>query len=408
MKGHSVLLLAFVAAFASALPSPDAPSTSSLATSSTPPVDAEEASDLDNTLPSASDDESPGKVPTDDDLMAELQTIAGSNTTWPNISYSGVGASTDNDVETLTNQNKMKHLKGWYRVDIRMGLYGTNVGTFKGERLYNRIYELLKRCKRGASLEDCSIRNVVHNDGGDEGDTYRTDSSLYMNILESTINTRIEGLEDLTYRMMARAFQKMTEVPTNCYKPRIWDLPGHQPKGDKDHVFCNVATQVMIAYPVNGGPMQSLLKVTLENDHETDQKNYQCDEIHQSNTIMDWVSQPFLNDYYLLGGKRQDAFKKEIAALQGWKANRIAPYTSCLWDRCFDTHKDTYEPRHAWIETDDCEPNWNPIGCDPGAASRSKKELNCPPEYRGTRSYTHGKVNQREDPDSPHWIDGTP
>ena len=96
--------------------------------------------------------------------------------------------------------------------------------------------------------------------------------------------------------MMARAFQKMTETPRNCYKADFDEGQG----GGRGLWFCNVASQVMIAYPINGGPMQSLLKLTLEWDRPTDQGKYKCDEITQSNTIRDWVSQPFLNDYYLL------------------------------------------------------------------------------------------------------------
>lgn len=168
-------------------------------TSSTPAIDAYDASRVDSALSQASDSGYPNKDPTDDDLIAELHTIPGSNTTWPNISYSDISASTGNDVETLTSQNGMKHLKGWYRIDIRMGLMGTHVGTFGGERLYNRIYEVLKRCKHGSSLDDCAIHNVVYSKDG----KYATDSKLYMNILVSTINTRIGGtqpggLEDLT------------------------------------------------------------------------------------------------------------------------------------------------------------------------------------------------------------------
>ncbi|CAN9204164.1 unnamed protein product [Alternaria alternata] len=400
MKGAFFLLSALLAAFALASSSPDAQTTSSLVTSSTPAIDAYDASRVDSAPSQASDSGYPNKDPTDDDLIAELHTIPGSNTTWPNISYSDISASTGNDVETLTSQNGMKHLKGWYRIDIRMGLMGTHVGTFGGERLYNRIYEVLKRCKHGSSLDDCAIHNVVYSKDG----KYATDSKLYMNILVSTINTRIGGtqpggLEDFTFRMMARAFQKMTETPRNCYKADFDEGQG----GGRGLWFCNVASQVMIAYPINGGPMQSLLKLTLEWDRPTDQGKYKCDEITQSNTIRDWVSRPFLNDYYLLGGKRQDAFKKEIAKLHNWNADKIAPYTSCLWNHCFNTRTELNEPRHAWIEVDDCEPDWNPIGCDPGAETRNRKSLNCPPEYRGTRSYTYGKVNQRDDGDYSHW-----
>jgi hypothetical protein len=360
--------------------------------------------------PQASERGSLDKVPTDDDLLAELHDLTGLNATWSNVSYSNTSASSGNDISVLTDQNHMKHLKGWYRVDIRLGLHGTHVGTFAGERLYNRIYEVLKHCKPGGSMDDCSIRNVVYEGSGGE---YRTDSTLYINVLVSTIHTTMKGLEDLTvsatilkvrtqrltyeqYRMMARTFQKMTEVPSNCR----W-IKFSSGGGDRPLAFCSVASQVMIAFPINGGPVQSLLKLTLEWDHETDKKSYTCDEVAQSGTVMDYVSRPFLNDYNIRGGGREDSFKKEISKIYGWKENRIAPYTACLWDHCFNT-----VVRNAlteWIEVDDCEPAWNPIGCDPGAESRTNKDLNCPPEYRGTRSYTYGKVNSRDNPNDIHW-----
>ena len=145
--------------------------------------------------PQASERGSPDKVPTDDDLLAELHDLTGLNATWSNVSYSSTSASSGNDISVLTDQNHMKHLKGWYRVDIRLGLHGTHVGTFAGERLYNRIYEVLKHCKPGGSIDDCSIRNVVYKGSGGE---YRTDSTLYINVLVSTIHTTMKGLEDLT------------------------------------------------------------------------------------------------------------------------------------------------------------------------------------------------------------------
>ncbi|KAL1798132.1 hypothetical protein ACET3X_002169 [Alternaria dauci] len=403
MKRAFFLFFTLLAVLALASSSPDAPTTSDLATSSIPEANVQEVSTSDTDTSQTTDEESPHQLPVDDDLIAELHAITGSNTTWPNITHSNISASTAGDVETLTDQNKMKHLKSWYRVDIRMGLTGTHVGTFGGERLYTRMYELLKRCKNGGNLDDCVISNVVWSNGG----RYSTDSKLYLNVLLSSINTRLEGLEDLTYRMMARAFQKMTETPSNCYPASLSpDHPGgptNEGGTGRNLWFCNVASQVMIVYPINGGPMQSLLKVTLEWDHATDQKHYKCDEIAQSNTIMDWVSKPFVNDYYLLGGKKQDAFRKEIAKLHNWKANRVATYTSCLWDHCFNTRSEMAEPRHEWIEVDDCEPNWNPIGCDPGSETRKQKSLHCPPEYRGTRTYTHGKLNTRNDGDYWHW-----
>ena len=196
--------------------------------------------------------------------------------------------------------------------------------------------------------------------------------------------------------MMARAFQKMTEVPSNCREAKFTNNGGDRPL-----TFCSVASQVMIAFPINGGPMQSLLKVNLEWDHVTPKDSYTCDEVKQSGTFMDYVSRPFLNDYWIKGGGKEPAFKKEIAKTYGWNEDKVAPYTACLWDHCFNTV--VRNPATAWIEVEDCEPAWNPIGCDPGTESRKNKDLNCPPEYRGSRTYTHGKVNERGDQESPHW-----
>jgi hypothetical protein len=185
--------------------------------------------------------------------------------------------------------------------------------------------------------------------------------------------------------MMARAYQKMTEVPKNCREASFKGTSG----GSRSMKFCSVANRAMIVFPTNGGPTQLVLKVKLEWDRNTEKNTYFCEDFAES-SVPDYVSVPFVK-----------GFNEDIAKMKGWKANRVTTYTGCYYDGCFKTSsgRDLME----WQEDKDCEPRWNPIGCLDTDANRNNPALNCPPLYFGTRSHLHGEPGKRKDGNSPSW-----
>ncbi len=60
--------------------------------------------------------------------------------------------------------------------------------------MYERMYTILKSCVKGASIDDCSIRNVAYKDGAGN---YRTDSTLYLDVEHSYYNPYHTDLQDL-------------------------------------------------------------------------------------------------------------------------------------------------------------------------------------------------------------------
>jgi hypothetical protein len=125
-------------------------------------------------------------------MLPELHSLTGSNETWSNISSFDISTASANpgDKGPLG-----EHLKGWYRIDVRVGLYGIHVGTFAGERLYNRMYKVFQQCKIGSDKDACSIRNVV--DRSTDGQ-YHADGAIIVTVIVSEINKATQGLEDLT------------------------------------------------------------------------------------------------------------------------------------------------------------------------------------------------------------------
>jgi hypothetical protein len=126
-------------------------------------------------------------------LLAEFDRLTATNATL------STADSDANDVSTAYEKDYWKkHLKGWYRVDVRIGTEATHAGTFQGDRMYERLYSLLKSCVKGARINDCSILNVVYADGAKN---YRTDSALILDVEHAYFNPEVPGLQDLGVSM---------------------------------------------------------------------------------------------------------------------------------------------------------------------------------------------------------------
>jgi hypothetical protein len=188
--------------------------------------------------------------------------------------------------------------------------------------------------------------------------------------------------------MMARTLQKMTEVVYNRNFVKF-----EKGGGDRDLTFYRVANEVMIAFPINGGPVQSIYKIKIDYDQAGPAKNikvyWTCDNSGpkgQIGSVRELVSRPFVSDYYV-NGKRQDSFKKEIATMFKWDESKIAPYTDCATKACLVPY---HRPQEftEWIESEVCDPAHNPEGCCKKDDPNRKKLLNCPPYYPKWRDNT--------------------
>ena len=166
--------------------------------------------------------------------------------------------------------------------------------------------------------------------------------------------------------MMASVYQKMTEVPRNCF--RIGDFKDNS-GGDRDLFFCSVPAEALIVYPTNGGPVQMVLMIKLEWDHKTSDWTYECDG-KSDKGVAEYATQPF-----------RKGFNEEIAKMHGWRADRVTPFVDCYSLGCF-----YYDPKNdgkTWDEQNvKCTPRRDPIGCtkDEGGP---KPEYHCPPKYPG-------------------------
>ncbi|KAI4951953.1 hypothetical protein J4E91_003415 [Alternaria rosae] len=375
MKCTFSLLWAFLALLVLAIAAPDVIDIDNLAISSSLQPDAQEVSTLRTssvqTIPQessilgtsptpASSQVSSEDISSEDGLLAELHGLTNTNTTLSTAS------SDDNDATTASG-GQWPNLKDWYRVDVRLGEGATHAGTFQLERMYERIYSVLKSCKKGSTMDECSIRNAVWRDGDNN---YRTDSTLYLEVEHSYFDPGFPGLPDLGYRMMARVYQKMTEVPRNCFTITKDKNGGFKDNsgGDRDLHFCTVPSRALIVYPTNGGPVQMVLKVKLEWDHKTSSQNYECKRFSDSG-VAEYGTVPFRN-----------GFNQEIAKLHGWRADRVTTFVDCSIDKCFYT--DPKRDNMEWQEQRDCKPRSNPRGCDK-LEGGPKAEYYCPPEYAG-------------------------
>lgn len=172
---------------------------------------------------------------------------------------------------------------------------------------------------------------------------------------------------------MARLYQKMTAVPENCFlvsndgKGPFKDHEG----GDRDLYFCTIPARALIAYPINGGPVQMVFKVKLEWDHKTDNNKYNCRPFTDDG-VAEYGSVPFRN-----------GFNEEIAKMHGWRADRVATWVDCSIKECLETNakRDGKEWQEEYKNT--CFPRWEPRGCST-LDGGPKPEYHCPPEYQGS------------------------
>ena len=151
-----------------------------------------------------------------DDLIAGLVDETGENVTWlvgsyPNASASEGGFSNGTGFANINADDRpLPNMDGRYAIDVRIGRTPTHVGTFRGKRLYSRIYGMLKDCcianhdpsipgycetTRPECNKKCDLLNVVYSNGHT---TYKSDSVTSLTVHYSYFNNKdYPGIQDL-------------------------------------------------------------------------------------------------------------------------------------------------------------------------------------------------------------------
>ncbi|KAF1918305.1 hypothetical protein BDU57DRAFT_447250, partial [Ampelomyces quisqualis] len=242
-------------------------------------------------------------------------------------------------------------------VHIRAGGPEQNVGTLRGKRLHDKIYQCLSEILRphpedwntkppfgdlwcegeldvlGTCMHDCNIPNIVYGRGPDS--IYAT-ADLNMRVWWPEINDGAHaGLRHIAYDLVANMYRLMADDPSNCYYVDI--LNSRRTK------LCNVAKHVLIVFPANDArPVQVRFNVKLELKGSSNNKmkgeHYNCQN-----------GLPAIADYF------KTKSKQEIAKVMSWDASKIPLFMSCQKESCFDTRYG-YDFGKGWREPKDCDP----------------------------------------------------
>lgn len=100
--------------------------------------------------------------------------------------------------------------------------------------------------------------------------------------------------------------------------------------------MCNVAKQVLVALPINGGTVQSVVKVDVRFNGRTEAGKWDCQK------TLPRVIQDF-----------RATRQAEIGQIHGWGENNIVPLAMCAPDECLDWWKPN--PDGEWQENPDCK-----------------------------------------------------
>ncbi|EFQ91506.1 hypothetical protein CFE70_004745 [Pyrenophora teres f. teres 0-1] len=298
-----------------------------------------------------------------EDLLAGLAAKTGANVTWSVAPYSNASTSEGGFANINADDGPVPNMQGRYAVDLRIGRNPTHVGTFRGKRLYNRIYSMLKDCcianhdpsilgycetTRPECNEQCHLFNVVYSNGHS---TYRSDSTASLTVHYSYFNDKDHpGIQDLAFRMVAKIYQTMADDNNNC---AYWHFPG-----TRRTIICYVASKLELAFATNGGPILGVLNVELTWNKDTPDNTFHCATSLNAIDALMW-------------GENRDS----LAGIMKWPKDKILPFTFCADSPCF---KQRLKIQEQWYEGSGCKrPQW-PNGCHPGSEKNSP-DLNCPP-----------------------------
>lgn len=125
----------------------------------------------------------------------------------------------------------------------------------------------------------------------------------------------------------------MTVVPDNCYGV---DFPG-----SRRTTMCNIAKQLLIAYPVNGGSVQSVAKFDLKFSGKTEEGGFHCPRTVEA------VHEHLQNSPHM----------SELSKMTNWPIDKIIPQVACIDYKMNWCCLDWYWPKKdsVWVENPCCK-----------------------------------------------------
>ncbi|KAH7356038.1 hypothetical protein BKA66DRAFT_613136 [Pyrenochaeta sp. MPI-SDFR-AT-0127] len=245
-------------------------------------------------------------------------------------------------------------LPGKYAVALRLGHELQHVGTLRKHRLSNEIYRCLKEvdgirgtgkppsnyCKDTDSSEHCwpycRIENIIWD--GNAGGTPKYSHGAYLRVrtwwptYHEWDNPPNKQLRDIAYRLVASIYRTMADQAENCY---LVNFPG-----TRATKFCNIGKQVLVAFPTNGGTVQTVVKADVRFNGFSKVGSYHCDK------AVGPVKELFRSDY-----------RSQVSTATGWQADKIIPQVFCADDACLDWYN--ADKNGPWVENPACKlPNF--------------------------------------------------
>jgi hypothetical protein len=130
------------------------------------------------------------------------------------------------------------------------------------------------------------------------------------------------------FRTVASIYKTMTEVDENCYT--------HDFEGSRRTTMCNVAKQVLVAMPINGGKIQAVVKVDVQFNGKTEGGKWDC-----AKTLP-----RVLEDF-------KTTRQAEIGQFNNWGEDKIVPLPMCANDDCLDWYRP--DKNGEWEENSECK-----------------------------------------------------
>lgn len=234
-----------------------------------------------------------------------------------------------------------------------MGRDRQHAGTFRGQRLYNAIFNCLNHLhpwdvdnycsgQTGGTAgppacrwSTCRINNVVYN-GNIRGTPKYVGGNAYLEMkiwwpyIGEKRNAKADrDLRKLTYEIIAGAYRKITEQDVNCY---LVHFPG-----SRATKFCMIPKQFLVAFPITSGvgSVRNAVKIDIAFNGKSEGGDWNCQD------SLEPVNGEFLY-----------RFRGRLARLLGWEEHEINPQAMCASDDCLDWYD--ADPDGPWKEDPKC------------------------------------------------------
>ncbi|KAF1849261.1 uncharacterized protein K460DRAFT_394126 [Cucurbitaria berberidis CBS 394.84] len=239
--------------------------------------------------------------------------------------FANIAASFDNRTAPFANSTSPAVGDGTdgkkYIADIRMQVGEMqHVGTLRKQRLWDVLYDCFRSlcaisdgfitCLEEKPFDglSCKVKNIVYSDGF----SYSTNAHLTITYRAVHHSPDKTNLDLATYDMVAGIYKTMSEIDENCY---VKDF-----SGSRATTMCNVPTQVMVAFPVEGDSSNNATSfiASVWFNGKTDEGGMNCE------ASRDKVASFF-----------NDKIKTKMANAYGVSANDVVPRVNCVEKWCF-------------------------------------------------------------------------